>query len=207
MKLQESCKSNPPFDKMKKKKGGFMNFFMKYLFAVVAICCVDQIFSYAPNQVQAFKKSIQNSTKITNCAGCDFRGVQELAGVDAHGVFMPGATFQPCLPSSSNENLGTVCVLNEVSDLTGINLANANLSSTCFDWALLDKADLSGVDFSNSSVQNARLKDANVKGLITTNSTFCNAIMPDGAICKETWTGQGLTIACNCAIQEAGPAA
>jgi hypothetical protein len=180
-----------------------MNFFMKYVFAVIAIGCVDQLFGYVPTQVQAFKTSIQDTTKVTNCAGCDFRGVQELAGVDAHGVYMPSATFQPCEITAENQYLGMICIPKQAANLTGINLANAHLSSTCFDYAILDKANLSGADLSDSLVVNASLKDANVTGLITTNSTFCDSVMPDGAICKDTWTGQGVTIDCNCQPEEA----
>lgn len=179
-----------------------MNFIVKFLFVVLVIGCLDQLFGYVPSQVQAFKKAIQNSTKVTNCANCDFRGVQGLAGVDAHGAHMPGATFQPCLISSANKGSAMICIQNQVADLTGINLANVNLFSACLDWAILENADLSGADLSNTSVQDANLKGATVKGMITANSTFCNSVMPDGKICTESWTGQGITIACNCAEQD-----
>lgn len=175
-----------------------MNFFIKFLCVVVAIGCIDQIFGYVPTQVQAFKKSIQSSTNVTNCSNCDFRGVQELAGVDAHGAHMPGVTFQPCLPTKENKNSAMICIANQVANLTGINLANVNLFASCLDWANLENADLSGADCSNSSVQDANLKNAQVKDIITTNAIFCDSVMPDGQVCKDTWTGQGVTIACNC---------
>lgn len=157
------------------------------------------IFGYVPVQVERFKAAIQDTTQVVNCSNCDFRGVQELAGVDAHGVHMPGVTFQSCVPTDTNRsNTNMVCITGQVAQLSGINLANANLTSSCFDGAMLEKADLTGADFTNAFVQNARLKDAKVTGIKTDNATFCNAIMPDGSVCTDTWTGQGVTILCNC---------
>ncbi|MBP6870037.1 pentapeptide repeat-containing protein [Candidatus Babeliales bacterium] len=157
------------------------------------------IFGYIPVQAQFLKNALQDSTKIANCANCDLRGVIDFAGIDARGLHAPGVTFQPCAITAANKDNGLmICIPNQVSNLTGINFSHANFFSSCFDSAILDKADLSGVDFSNSSIQNASLKDANVKGIVTTNAIFCNSVMPDGQICTETWTGQGVTIACNC---------
>lgn len=153
-------------------------------------------------QVAAFKDLLEKGDQIANCANCDFRGTQELAGVDAHGAHLPGVTLQPCVPSDVNEKTLTVCVPGQVANLTKINLANANMFSSCLDEAILDNADLTNVDLSNSSVRFASLKDAKVTGIITENSTFCNTIMPDGTRCIETWTGQGVTIACNCSDQD-----
>jgi hypothetical protein len=161
------------------------------------------ILGESPSQVASFKKALQSNTQIANCANCDFRGTQDLAGVDAHGASLPGVTFQACIPNDSNKNSMMVCVPGQAANLTGINLANANLFSSCLDGAILDNADLSNADVSNSSAQYVSLKNAKVKGVITTNSTFCNAVMPDGAICTDTWTGQGVTIACNCTAQDA----
>ena len=171
---------------------------IKLVFMVVFISCYQMTLGYVPVQVKAFKKSLQDSTKIADCANCDFRGVQDLAGVDAHGAHLPGVIFQPCIADDENEELGMICTENQVSNLLGINLANANMFSSCLDHVILTNADLTGVDLSNSSVQNANLKGAKVKGMITTNSTFCDSVMPDGAICTETWTGQGITVVCRC---------
>jgi len=165
---------------------------------VVFISCYQMTLGYVPVQVKAFKDSLQDSTKIANCANCDFRGVQDFAGIDAHGAHLPGVTFQPCETFDENEELGMVCTENQVSNLLGINLANANMFSSCLDGAILIDADLTGLDLSSSSVRNANLKGAKVKGMITTNSTFCDSIMPDGAICTDTWTGQGITVICRC---------
>lgn len=171
---------------------------IKLVMVVIFISCYQMTLGYVPAQVKVFKESLRDSTKIANCANCDFRGVQDLIGVDAHGAHMPGVTFQPCETFDENEELGMICTENQVSNLLGINLANANMFSSCLDGAILIDADLSGIDLSNSSVQSANLKGATVKGMITTNSTFCNSIMPDGAICTETWKGQGITVVCRC---------
>jgi len=162
------------------------------------------LLSYAPAQVQAFKQAVQNnkSGKPINCAQCDFRGVQELAGIDAHGSFLPGVLWQPCIQTATNKKTLMICNDNKPSDLTGINLSGATLFSSCFDGAILDKADLSKADVSNSSFIHARLKDAHISQMIIKNTTFCGATMPDGVICKDSWKGQGLTIDCLCSGKE-----
>lgn len=180
-----------------------MKYINYYLIIVLIIFSSTISFAYIPIQVQSFKKALQNSNQTVNCANCDFRGVQELAGVNAQGAHMPGVTFQPCVSLSPTPIPIMICTPNVVADLTGINLANANLFSSCFDQAILDNANLSGADVSNSSFQNVSLKNANVTGIITQNATFCNSIMPDGTVCTETWTGQGVTIACNCVTPSA----
>lgn len=159
------------------------------------------IFGYVPAQVQALKNGLQNSTQVINCANCDFRGVIGLQGLDLHGLYAPGISFQPCIVTPENKDNGfMVCVPNQASDLTGVNLANGYTPSSCYDNAKLDTADLSNLDLSNASVQNASLKDAKISGIKTTNATFCNSVMPDGKVCTgDSWTGQGVTIACNCA--------
>lgn len=158
----------------------------------------QQALGYIKAQVDLFKKALTSSTKIANCANCDFRGVQDLAGVDAHGAHLPGINLQPCIANSTNKNTVMVCIPEQIANLTGINLANVNMFSSCLDAANLDSADLSNADVSNSSLQYVNLKNAKLTGIITTNATFCNAIMPDGALCMESWTGQGVTIDCNC---------
>ncbi|MBV8660530.1 MAG: pentapeptide repeat-containing protein [Candidatus Dependentiae bacterium] len=178
---------------------------MRIKIVAVLACMLYQqsIFGYVPIQVQSFKKAIRSNTQVANCANCDFRGVQDLAGVDAHGAYMPGVTFQPCLPNVQNKNSIMVCTANQMANLTGINLAHVNLYSSCLDWAILKNAILTGADLTNSSVQYAHLENAKVNGIITTNATFCNSVMPDGTICTDSWTGQGVTIQCNCAKQDA----
>lgn len=161
------------------------------------------IFAEIPAQVEAFKKAVLNPDQVANCSGCDFRGTQDLAGIDAHGSNLPGVILQPCTPNNANANLGMICIPDQVANLKGINLANATLFSSCLDGAVLDKADLSYADVSNSSARYVSLRNAKVTGIITTNSSFCNSIMPDGEICTDTWSGQGVTIACNCASQDA----
>lgn len=178
-----------------------MNHYIKI--AVVGVCAgfsYGFIFGYVPVQVQALKNALQNSTQIINCSNCDFRGVVGLAGLDLHGLYAPGILFQPCIVTAENKDNGfMVCVPNQASDLTGINLANGYTPSSCYDYAKLDKADLTNLDLSNSSVENASLKDAKVAGIKATNATFCNSVMPDGQLCTgDSWTGQGVTIACNC---------
>lgn len=157
------------------------------------------LFCYIPMQVQFLKNALENSTETINCASCDFRGVVGLIGLDLHGLHAPGITFQPCISSLTNKNNELmICIPDQISNLYGVNFANSNFFSSCFDFAILDKADLSGADFTNSSVQNASLKDAKVTGIITTHACFCNSIMPDGTKCTDSWTGQGVTIDCNC---------
>lgn len=177
------------------------------LIAMLAGVSYGMIFSYVPIQVQAFKTAIKNSTSIINCANCDFRGVQDLAGVQAPKAHLPGANFQACIPSAANKNNNLmVCKAGQVSNLAGINLAGANMFSVCLDGAILENANLTGVDLSNSSIINASLKHAKVANMVTTNSTFCNSIMPDGKICDDkqsSWTGQGITIQCACTGKEA----
>ena len=165
------------------------------------------IFGEIPARVAAFKKAIQDPTKVANCAQCDFRGTQELIGVDAHGANLAGVTLQPCISNPVNQTIPMLCIPNQVANLTGINLANANLFSSCLDGAIFDGANLSNANLSNSSAQYASFVNANVMGIITANSTFCNAMMPDGTLCTDSWTGQGVTIACNCTPQETAPLA
>ncbi len=175
---------------------------MHYLIKIITIVMVlflEQItFCYVPMQVQNFKKAAAEQKSGINCARCDFRGAQELVGVIAPGVFMPGVTFQPCVPTADNKNMMMVCVADQKANLKKVNFSGANLFASCFDQAILDNADLSNVNLSHSSVQHASLKGAKVGGIITENATFCNSIMPDGSVCKETWKGQGVVIACNC---------
>ena len=171
--------------------------------AVLALVLYPQIFlGEVPAQVAAFKKSIELGVKIPNCANCDFRGTQNLAGIDAHNAHLPGVNFQPCVPTDTNKNTMMICVPDQPANLISINLANANLFSSCLDGAVLDNADLTNLEFSNSSARFASLKGAKVSGIVTENSTFCNAIMPDGALCKDSWTGQGVTIDCKCSDQD-----
>ena len=126
-----------------------------------------------------------------------------LAGIDVHGIHMPGVLFNPCVPTDTNSGIATmICVKDKVADLTGINLANADISSSNFDGAILVKADLTGANFTTSSAAGANLKDAKVTGLQSVGASFCNATMPDGQICDgkniKTWTGQQTSIDCNC---------
>ncbi len=172
-------------------------------YAILLYQCV--VFGEMPNQVAAFKQATQNGTKVPNCANCDFRGTQDLAGVDAHGAHLPGVTLQPCVPNDQNQSIMMLCVPNQGANLTGINLASANLFSSCLDGALMDNSNLSNADVSNSSLRYVSLKNAKIPGIVTTNATFCNAVMPDGKICTDTWTGQGVTIACNCTAQDTAP--
>ncbi len=176
--------------------------------AVLAFVLYQQIvFGEVPAQVAAFKQAIAIGVKIPNCANCDFRGTQDLAGIDARGAHLPGVNFQPCLPTDVNKKTMMICIPNQEANLTGINLANANLFSSCLDGAILDNADLTNVELSNSSAQFVSMKGAKVSGIVTENSTFCNAIMPDGAVCRDSWTGQGVTIDCKCTDQDkASPA-
>jgi len=178
-----------------------MSKLIKIIFCVMLICSVDLSFGYIPAQVKAFKESILDTTKTTDCTNCDFRGAR-LIGLNASGVHMPGVTCQACIKTPTNsKNKLMVCVEKRPADLSGINLSGANISSSCFDGANLENANLSGADFSNGSASGTNFKGANLKGLISTNATFCNAIMPDGKICSaklKTWTGDGVTINCNC---------
>lgn len=171
---------------------------MAILGTLLGFSC-GMIFGYVPMQVEFLKNALQNSTGVINCASCDFRGVVDLIGLDLRGLHAPGITFQPCVPTVINKkNELMVCVADQFSNLYGVNFANSNFFSSCFDFAILDKADLSGADLTNSSVQSASLKDAKVAGIITTNASFCNSVMPDGTKCTDSWTGQGVTIACYC---------
>jgi len=176
---------------------------MKVILFTVMISIAKLSFGYVPAQVNALKKAISSgdSNQIINCAGCDLRGAQALAGLDVHGARMPGVTFQPCVKTDVNKSTPMVCIEKKKADLTGINLTGANISTSCFDEAILDKADLTDANFTDSSAIGASLKDTKVTGLISTNATFCNAIMPDGKVCDDKlkkWTGQGTTITCNC---------
>jgi uncharacterized protein YjbI with pentapeptide repeats len=156
------------------------------------------IVGYMPNQVQAVLQALQDAQTTINCAGCDLRGVIDFAGKDLHGIFMPNVSMQPCLPTDANKNSNMICNPKQLADFKKTNLAGAILSSSCLDGVSFDQADLTGVDVSNSSVQYASLQGAIVKDMITDHATFCHTIMPDGIECKDSWTGQGTTIACNC---------
>ena len=130
---------------------------MKQVIKIIAVLAIffqqSIVFGEAPAQVAAFKQSIQIGVTIPNCANCDFRGTQDLTGIDAHGAHLPGVIFQPCIPSDANKNTMMICIPDQAANLTGINLAGANLFSSCLDNAILDKADLTNVELSNSFCQ------------------------------------------------------
>ena len=177
-----------------------MKISIKIIFLMISIFSTQVSVPYVPAQVNSFLKYLGNKT-IVNCAGCDFRGTKDLAGVDAHGQNMPGVLFHPCVKTDVNKNTPMICIENQVADLTGINLANANLFNSCFDGAILIKADLTGADMTQASVIGANLTGAKVTGLITQDAMFCNSTMPDGKKCDEqlgTWKGQSNSIECNC---------
>ena len=174
------------------------------LFFVIMLVSVLDIVGYMPNQVQAVLQALQDAQTKINCAGCDLRGVIAFAGKDLHGAFMPNVAMQPCLPTDANKNSSMICNPKQLADFKKTNLAGAILSSSCLDGVSFDQADLTGADVSNSSVQYASLHGAIVKDMITDHATFCHTIMPDGTECKDSWTGQGITIACNCVKQNIG---
>lgn len=174
-----------------------------WFFVLIGICAVSvSVHSYMIIQASTLKQDLSSSASVVNCSGCDLRGVVGLAGVDAHGIQLALANFQPCVPSDANKNNGNmICIKDQVSNLAGINLANAFLYSVCFDHANLEKATLSGADATFASFQYADLNEAKVDSMITEGAVFCNATMPDGRVCSQqldTWTGQGVTIKCNC---------
>ncbi len=176
---------------------------MKQVIKIIAILAFmlhqNIIFGEIPAQVAAFKQALQSGVEIANCANCDLRGTQDLVGVNAKNAHLPGVNLQPCVPNDMNKETMMICIPDQPANLTGINLSNANLFSSCIDEAILDNANLTNLEFSNSSARKVSLKGAKVSGIITENSTFCNAIMPDGSLCTDSWTGQGVTISCNCA--------
>jgi len=178
-----------------------MNKLIKIIFCMISIGSMKLSFAYIPAQVKAFKESVLDTSIVTNASNCDFRGAS-LVGINAPGVHMPGVTFQPCIKTKTNgKHPLMICIENRPSDLTGIVIPNANMRSSCLDKAIVEKGDLSNVDFTNGSASETNFKDAKLQGLISTNATFCNAIMPDGKICSDklkTWTADGVTIDCNC---------
>lgn len=169
-----------------------------FLYVTMLLGSIAHLFGYMPNQVQAVQKVLEIPDAKINCSGCDLRGVQEFAGLNLSNVFMPGIAMQPCVPSESNKNSMMICVDKQATNLIGTNLSHASLFSSCLDGVMFDKADLTGADLSNSSVQYATLQDAIVKDMVTEHAIFCHSIMPDGTECKDSWTGQGITIDCNC---------
>ena len=179
-----------------------MKSLIKIILFVVSINFTQRSFGYIPAQVNAIKQAIASGNSSTaNCASCDLRGTRSLAGLDLHGIYMPGVTFQPCVKSDKNKSTTMVCIEKQPADLTGINLANSDISKSCFDEAILDQANLTGANFTEGSAIGASFKGAQVSGLIATDATFCHAIMPDGKKCDEklkVWTGQGMKISCNC---------
>ncbi|MGZ6255364.1 MAG: pentapeptide repeat-containing protein, partial [Candidatus Chromulinivorax sp.] len=151
-----------------------MNFFMKFMVVVIGMLTLEQLFGYVPVQVAALKKVVQAGDAV-NCANCDLRGVQELAGLQLAGAFMPGITLQPCIANDQNKSLFMVCDPKKVANLTGINLQKANLMLSCLDYAIFDTANLAGANLSNTSIRYASLKDANIKDIILTgNESFCH---------------------------------
>lgn len=174
-----------------------------WFFVLIGICAMSlSIHSYMKFQAAAFKKALTDSKSVVNCSGCDLRGIVGLSGVDAHGIQLSLANFQPCDPSDQNKNNGNmICIKNQASDLSKINLANASLFSVCFDYANLENAILSGADATFASFQHVDLHGAKVDALKAEGAVFCNATMPDGRVCTQelgTWSGQGVTIKCNC---------
>ena len=164
---------------------------------------LEQIFGYVPAQVTALKKVVAAGGAV-NCANCDLRGTQELAGLQLAGAFMPGITLQPCIANNHNKLTFMVCDPKQFANLTGVNLQKANLISSCLDYAIFDQANLAGADLSNASIRYASLKDANIKDIVLTgNESFCHTKMPDGRVCTgDSWNGQGMTIPCNCTKQD-----
>jgi len=180
-----------------------MKYTIKIILLVMNLCLTQLSFGYVPAQVNALKKALSSKklNQIINCTRCDFRGTKALAGLDAQGIYMPGVTFQPCVKTDKNKSTTMVCIEKQQSDLTGINLARAEISRSCFDEAILDKANLTEANFTESSAIGASFRGAQLSGLISTDATFCNAIMPDGKVCDEklkNWSGQGVKIDCNC---------
>jgi len=179
-----------------------MKYSMKIILFAISMNLTQLSFGYIPAQVSAIKQAIASGdASIINCTSCDLRGTKSLAGLDLHGIYMPGVTFQPCVKSDKNKSTTMVCIEKQSADLTGINLANSDISKSCFDEAILDKANLTGANFTEGSAIGVSLKGAKLSGLIATDATFCHAIMPDGKKCDEklkVWTGQGMKISCNC---------
>ncbi len=173
------------------------------LITFIFLCnVISPLWSYMPNQVQAILQSLQKPGAKINCAGCDLRGVVDLVGLDMRGIFMPGVVMQPCLPTDTNKNSFMICVPKQPTNLTGSNLSQAVLFSSCLDGVILYKADLTGADVTGSSLEYANLQDAIVKDIKFDGANFCHAIMPDGTLCTDSWTGQGITIDCNCAAAQ-----
>jgi uncharacterized protein YjbI with pentapeptide repeats len=154
---------------------------------------------YISLQVEALKQALLNKEEVINCSHCDFRGAVDLVGLDLHGIYAPGINFQPCIVTDENkDNTLMECVENQVANLSKVNFANATLFSSCFNFANLEQADFSGADITKSSFIRVNLKNAKLFGALTQDSTFCDAVMPDGKVCKKSWTSQGMTIECNC---------
>ncbi len=171
----------------------------KLLWSIICLAWSTYAIGYISLQVQALQQALLNPSNLINCSNCDFRGATQLQGLDLHGIYAPGINFQPCIVTDENkENTLMVCIENQVAALRKVNFANSVLFSSCFNFADLEQADFSGADITISSFIGANLQGAKLFGARVENTTFCDAIMPDGKICKNTWTGQGMTILCNC---------
>lgn len=180
-----------------------MNYSIKVIMLIMSMSCADISLGYNPAAVKKLKKAALKSDSkiIPNFAGQDFRGVILPKNLDLHGFFMPGVAFSPCVSNNKNKAIPSVCIDHRGSDLTGVNLASANISNASFDGVILVNADLTGADFTQSSAIGANLTGAKVTGLQAQDAAFCNAIMPDGQICDSKlaiWSGQGVGILCNC---------
>lgn len=180
-----------------------MNYVRKMIVCLIMVFLVDMSYAYNATKVKKIKDAAaaKNSTEVAKFPGADFRGVQLDENFDAHGFHMPGVLFLPCTPTDTNKDTPMVCVANQASKLKGINFANANISNGSFDGADMEGADLTGANFNQGSAIGANFKSAKVSGLQAQDTTFCNAIMPDGKKCDDklkVWKGQGVTLACNC---------
>lgn len=180
-----------------------MNYIRKFIVCLIMIISVDRSYCYNAAKVRKLKAAAaaKNSNQVSKFPAADFRGMQLDENFDAHGFHMPGVLFLPCTPTDTNKDTPMVCVPGQASKLKGINLASANISNGSFDGADMEGADLTATNFNQGSAIGTNLKNAKVSGLQAQDTTFCNAIMPDGKKCDDklkVWKGQGVTLACNC---------
>jgi len=180
-----------------------------------------QVFAYIPvfkTTLKEYADPIKTQNPIS-ASGVDIRGAN-VGKIMLTGGTFSGVHAEKCV-RSANQSKFSVCHPTIATNLADSKFLSVNLSSSNFSDAIMN-----GVDFTGSNVSRAIFRGADLRNTIWKNviinftdftnaillgatglqtlqdslpgtTTFCNATMPDGAICSagSIWNNQ---IDCNC---------
>lgn len=170
---------------------------MKKLYLLLVIA--GNINCYNSFQLQLAKKEALQG-KVVNISRCDFRGCGSLlTGVNFTGAQAAGVLFKPTEQKSTVP--GIVSVPGQISDLSGVNFSQAELVGASFEQANLKGSDFTGANIAYANFAKTNLTGAKLdKALNVETAQFCDAIMPDGVVCKSgTWKSKsGKVFNCRC---------